>query len=197
MTIIWAVPWLRPLVAYVGIHAWVLDPPHLQEKKTIIFLKIYTLTYWRRAVIIALQTSGINLEMDALNILNKHINLPSESPVARYLNVTANLSLAEIACQKDAFFREINGDTICSNSSNPVGVMRMTFLKPLLSSMRNSLKSELYAQCDFLSFKNVRTHHLGPLPISLLLITMKETFITCDRQNTCSSVTQDKLVRCS
>jgi hypothetical protein len=46
-------------------------------------------------VITALQASGINLEMDALDILNRHVKLPSESPVARYLNVTANLSLAE------------------------------------------------------------------------------------------------------
>jgi hypothetical protein len=48
---------------------------------TIIFLKSYALTYSRSAVIIALQTSVINLEMDALNILNKYIKLPSESPV--------------------------------------------------------------------------------------------------------------------
>jgi hypothetical protein len=58
---------------------------------TIIFLKSYALTYSRRAVIIALQTSGINLEMDALNILNKYVKLPSESSVARYLNITTNL----------------------------------------------------------------------------------------------------------
>jgi hypothetical protein len=48
----------------------------------IIFLKSHALTYSRRAVIIALQTSGINLEMDALNILNKYIKLPSRPPVA-------------------------------------------------------------------------------------------------------------------
>jgi hypothetical protein len=100
---------------------------------TILFLKSYALTYSRRTVIIALQTSGTDLEMDALNILNKYIKLPSESPVARYLNTTANLSLAEIACLKEVFIREINGDTIFSNSSKSVGVMRMTFLKPLLS----------------------------------------------------------------
>jgi hypothetical protein len=47
-------------------------------------------------VIIALQTSGVNLEMDAIDILNTYTKLPSESPVARYLNVTANLSLAGI-----------------------------------------------------------------------------------------------------
>jgi hypothetical protein len=35
-------------------------------------------------MIIALQTSAINLEMDALNILNKYIKLPSELPAARY-----------------------------------------------------------------------------------------------------------------
>jgi hypothetical protein len=107
---------------------------------TIIFLKSYTLTYLHRAVIIALQTSGINLEMDALNILNKYIKLPSKSSVARYLNVTANLSLAGIACQKELFFREIIRDTVLSNSSKFVGVMRMIFLKPLLFSMCNSLK---------------------------------------------------------
>jgi hypothetical protein len=65
---------------------------------TIIFLKCCTLTYSHRGVIVALQTSGINLEMDALDILNKYVKLPSESPVARYLNVTAKLSLAGIAC---------------------------------------------------------------------------------------------------
>jgi hypothetical protein len=58
---------------------------------TIIFLKSCALTYSRKAVIIALQTSGINLEMDALNILNKYVKLPSESPVAGYLNITTNL----------------------------------------------------------------------------------------------------------
>jgi hypothetical protein len=107
---------------------------------TIIFLKSYALTYSFRAVIIALQTSGINLEMDALNILNKDIKLLSESPVARYLNITTNLSLAGIDCRKEVFFQEISGNTIFSNSSKSVGVMQMTFLKPLLSSMRNSLK---------------------------------------------------------
>jgi hypothetical protein len=89
-------------------------------------------------VIIALQTSGITLEMDALNILNKYIKLCSESPVARYLNTTANLSVA--ACRKEMFLREIYGDTIFSSSSKSVGVVRMTFLKPFLSLMRNSLK---------------------------------------------------------
>jgi hypothetical protein len=48
--------------------------------------------------------------MDALNILNKHIKLPTESPVARCLNITANLLLAGIACRKEVFFREIVGD---------------------------------------------------------------------------------------
>jgi len=75
-------------------------------------------------VIIALKTSGINLEMDALDILNKYIKLPSESPVVD-LNVTANLSLAGIACRKEVFFREIIGDTIFSNSSKPAGDVRM------------------------------------------------------------------------
>jgi hypothetical protein len=73
-------------------------------------------------VIIALQTSGFNLEMDALDILNTYIKLPSESPVARYLNVTSNLSLAGIVCRK-AFFREIIRDTIFRTSSKSVGVI--------------------------------------------------------------------------
>jgi hypothetical protein len=46
-------------------------------------LKSYALTYSRRSAIIALQTSGINPEMDAPNILNKYIKLPSESLVAK------------------------------------------------------------------------------------------------------------------
>jgi hypothetical protein len=62
---------------------------------TVIFLKSYTLTYSRRAVIIALQTSAITLEMDALDILNKYIKLPSESPVARYLNKQPTYQLQE------------------------------------------------------------------------------------------------------
>jgi hypothetical protein len=71
---------------------------------TIIFLKSYALTYSRRTVITAMQTYEINLEMDSLNILNKYIKLPSQSPVARNLNITANLSLAGIACRKEVFF---------------------------------------------------------------------------------------------
>jgi hypothetical protein len=92
-------------------------------------------------VTIALRISGINLEVDALNILNKYIKLPSMSPVARYFNITANLSLAGIACRKEVFFREIVGDTIFSNSTQSVGDMRLIFLKPLLSSVCNSLKN--------------------------------------------------------
>jgi hypothetical protein len=81
---------------------------------TILFLKNYALIYSRRTVIIALRTSGIDLEIDALNILNKYIKLP----VARYLNTTANLSLAEIACHKEVFIREINRDTILATLKN-------------------------------------------------------------------------------
>jgi hypothetical protein len=39
--------------------------------------------------------------------LNKYIKLPSESPVVRYLSVTANLQLAGIACGKEVFFQDI------------------------------------------------------------------------------------------
>jgi hypothetical protein len=109
--------------------------------------------------------------MDALNILNKYIKLPSEWPAARYLNVTSNLSLEGTACRKEVFFREIIGDTIFSNSSKPVGVILMIFSKPLLCSL---LKTKLYALCDFLFFLSFRTHHPGPQHLSLLLIAMKE-----------------------
>jgi hypothetical protein len=51
-------------------------------------------------VIIASQTSGMNLEVDALDILNKYIKVSRKSPVARYLNVTANLSLAGLLVEK-------------------------------------------------------------------------------------------------
>jgi hypothetical protein len=76
------------------------------------------------------------------------------------------------------FFRELIGDTIFSNYSKSVGVMGITFLTPLLSSMRSSLKIELYAPFDFLSFKNFRTYHLGRLPLSILFIAMKEALHT-------------------
>jgi hypothetical protein len=66
--------------------------------------KIYTLTQSRRAVIIALQTSGKSIEMDDLNFLNKYIKPPSESAMARCLYVTAKLLCAGIACQKEVFF---------------------------------------------------------------------------------------------
>jgi hypothetical protein len=121
-------------------------------------------------VIIALQTSGINLEMDALNILNKYIKLPSEL----YINITAHLSLEGITRRKEVFFREINGDTIFSNTLKPVGVILIIFSKPLLSSMRNLLKTDLYAPCDFIYCKNVRTHYLGLLHLSLLFIAKEE-----------------------
>jgi hypothetical protein len=148
---------------------------------TVIFLKSYTSRYSRRAVIIALQTSAITLKMDALDILNKYIKLPSESPVARYLKITANLSLAGIACRKEVFFREITGDTIFSNSSKSVGVMRMIFLKPRLFSMRNLLKIQLYFPCNFLSIENFHTHHPCLMHLSLLFITVKEALHVISR----------------
>jgi hypothetical protein len=69
-------------------------------------------------------SSGINLEMDTLDILNKHIKLPEESPVAAYLRATANLSLAGISCRKEVFFRAMIGDTTFSKYSKSVGVIK-------------------------------------------------------------------------
>jgi hypothetical protein len=67
------------------------------------------------AVVIELHTLGINLDMDALCFLNKYIELSSESPVARYLTVTANLPLAGTARRKEVFFREIAFSVIIHN----------------------------------------------------------------------------------
>jgi hypothetical protein len=66
-----------------------------------------------------------------MDILNKNFRLSSESPVASYLSVVANLSLAGIACRKEVFFREMIRHGIFSRSSESVVVMQVTFLKPL------------------------------------------------------------------
>jgi hypothetical protein len=64
-------------------------------------------------------------------------------------------------------------DTTFSNSSKSVAVMPMIFLKPLLSSMHNSLKQNYMPLVIFFHLK-MSTHHPGRLPLSLLFITMKE-----------------------
>jgi hypothetical protein len=48
-------------------------------------------------VIIASQTSGINLELGAVDILTSYKELLRESPMDRYLNIKTNLSFARIA----------------------------------------------------------------------------------------------------
>jgi hypothetical protein len=89
------------------------------------------------------------------------------------------------------FFRETIRDTTFSNSSKSVGVMRIIFLKPLLSSMRNLLKQNymplviffplkmstltIQADCLFPCYLSLWKKHYMRLPEHLFLHDSRQT----------------------
>lgn len=70
-------------------------------KITLLIDVFYLLTspYPLRTSMMASHTSGTIEEIDCFDNLNKYIRLVNESPVAKYLRVTANLIDGEIAAR--------------------------------------------------------------------------------------------------
>jgi hypothetical protein len=50
---------MRNMLTEIGIHAWVLDPPHLQEKKKHYFCDVFGVTGFTRMALGSLSTSSV------------------------------------------------------------------------------------------------------------------------------------------
>lgn len=100
--------------------------------------------YSFKAVINASHTSGMVLLITCFDILNMHIRVWYESPVARNRIVIASRSWGGIACLNFVFFLVIWGAILLSKSSKSVDVIRKQFLKPastLYSKFKTSVSS--------------------------------------------------------
>jgi len=65
----------------------------------------------------ASHTSGIIADMDYFDILNVYIRLVKDSPLAKYLSITANWMDGGIAAQYCVSVRDILQQIICSDFS--------------------------------------------------------------------------------